>query len=260
MTVRDARGRKWSVTFGREVHSETFASRIARATGYFIEPVHFIAKGRVLGIRELKRAKSSIQPDGTFTNARFQIRDPAYVFSKTNNWTWTNNPFLCTRQLGGLKIVMMLTSNWDNKDARNVEEGINTAIFERPRRRNPRYIYAFTDWGGTMGHWGNYLERSVWKCHDFAAETDDFVRLEHGKLKWGYKGRHDDFFDGLSVADVVWVTKYLGRIRDAQLRAGLRAAGATPAEIECYTRALRQRIDMLKQVARASRGVATVGA
>ena len=46
-----------------------------------------------------------------------------------------------------------------------------------------------------------------------------------------------------------WLMRYLGRITDTQLRAGLRASGATPDETECFTRAVRARIDELRRVA-----------
>ena len=33
-----------------------------------------------------------------------------------HSWAWNDNPFVGTRELNGLKILMMLLSNWDNKD------------------------------------------------------------------------------------------------------------------------------------------------
>jgi len=247
--VRDARGRHWVVKFGRETRAETFASRIAWASGYYVEPVHFVARGVIRGAHDLTRAAKSISTNGEFEDARFQLRDPNVKFVEGNNWSWTNNPFFGTRELNGLKVLLMLTSNWDNKDARDVDAGVNTGIFQQSG--NARLIYAFTDWGGTMGHWGNLARRSVWKCEDFAEDTPQFIRsVEQGRVKWGYHGQHSgEFSDDIRLSDIRWVLRYVGRISDAQMRQGLRVSGATREEAECFTRELRRRIGMLQQVA-----------
>lgn len=162
--VRDARGRAWSVKFGREVKSEPF---VAWAAGYYVQPVHYVARGVIGGAHDLKRTGAHIGPDGRFENARFQLRDPNIRFMDDRNWSWSYNPFQGTKELNGLKVVMLLVSNWDNKDARDQDRGPNTAIFEN-RRSSPRYIYAFTDWGATMGNWGNVARRNIWNCEAFA--------------------------------------------------------------------------------------------
>lgn len=248
--VHDARGRKWQVKFGREVHSEPFASRVAWAAGYLIEPNYFVPSGKILNVQQLGRAAKHITQGGEFENARFQLRDPKYKFSDEYNWSWTNNPFIGTPQLNGLKIVMMLVSNWDNKDARDQDEGINTAIFEH----RGRYIYAFTDWGGSMGRWGGVSRRSVWNCEGFTEDGRQFARGIHdGKIDWGYTGRHNkSFIDDIRVSHVQWILRYVGRIRDAQFAAGLKASGATPDEVDCFTRELRRRINRLREVATSS--------
>jgi hypothetical protein len=45
---------------------------------------------------------------------------------------------------------------------------------------------------------------------------------------------------------VRWLSRYLARITDDQLRAGLRASGATDEETDCFTRAIRERIKQLQ--------------
>ena len=42
---------------------------------------------------------------------------------------------------------------------------------------------------------------------------------------------------------------YLGRIGDAELTAGLKAAGADDATAACFTKALRTRIEQLRKAA-----------
>lgn len=251
--VQDAKGRTWNVKFGMEVKAETFASRVPWAAGYYIEPMYLIREGRVENVGPLsKRAVNSVKPDGTFTEGRFQLRDPDVRFMKDRNWSWTFNPFVGTHELNGLKIVLMLVSNWDNKDARDAEEGMNTGVFQL---KDGIWMYAFTDWGGSMGSWGNYFHRSDWKCEPFARQTPDFIRgVRQGEIQFGYRGRHNpSFLKGITVEDARWVLQYIGRITDDQLRAGLRASGATDDEVQCFTTSLRKRIQMLQNVVRAGK-------
>ena len=81
-----------------------------------------------------------------------------------HSWAWNDNPFVGTRQLDGLKIVVMLLSNWDSKDRRDVSRGSNTAIFEyRISRFASEARYLITDWGGAMGKWGTtVVSRDRW--------------------------------------------------------------------------------------------------
>jgi hypothetical protein len=248
--VRDARGRTWNVKFGSEVKGEAFAARIAWATGYYAQPVHYVRSGRLQGVRDLsRRASTHISSDGRFTDARFQLRDSRLKFMEENDWSWSYNPFFGTRELAGLKMIIMLTSNWDNKDARDIDRGSNTAIFERPGQR-PRYLYAFTDWGQTMGRWGGPGLRSSWSCGGYSADTPGFVRgVDNGRVRFGYSGQHTGEFAGdIRVSDVQWFMRYLGRVRDSQIGSGLVASGATRQEADCFTREMRKRINMLRSV------------
>ena len=73
-----------------------------------------------------------------------------------------DNPFIGTKQLDCLKIVVMLLSNWDSKDRRDVSRGSNTAIFEHrisPFAYEARYL--IIDWGGAMGEWGTRSSRAI---------------------------------------------------------------------------------------------------
>jgi hypothetical protein len=95
-------------------------------------------------------------------------------------WSWFANPFLGTRELNGLKILVMLTSNWDNKDAG--DPGPNTAVFERP---GPELQYRVTDWGSSMGVWGRpFRYRDAWNAAGYGAQSDTAaVRLRIDRLQ-----------------------------------------------------------------------------
>jgi hypothetical protein len=250
LSVKDARERTWRVKWGDEVKSETFASRIAWACGYFVERCHYVAEGRIEGEYELGRARSCVGDDCTFRDARFEL-DAAGVrkLFDEHGWSWDDNPFVGTRELAGLKIILMLTSNWDNKDVRDVARGSNTAIFEhRLEDGTIEARYLIIDWGASMGRWGDPFTRSKWDSEGYAAQTPQFVsRNDDDSLKWGYIGqRTDDAREGITIADARWLSRYLSRITDDQLRAGLRASGATDEETERFTHAIRERVEQLR--------------
>jgi hypothetical protein len=252
--VKDANGIEWTAKFGTEVNAETFATRVAWAVGYFVEPAYFVPSGKIESVGKLERAKKNVQPDGSFTDARFERRREKGVkkLEDEQSWSWIQNPFLGSKELNGLKVVMMLLSNWDNKDVRDVKRGSNTAIFQTPSEGGLEDRYLITDWGGSMGKWGGFISREKWDCNGFRTQTKDFVKGVRGdQVEFGYSGQHSESFKGgIRASDVQWVTQYLSRITDDQLRAGLQASGATAEEVECFTQSLRDRINQLKNVAR----------
>ena len=259
INVTDARGIAWNVKWGHEARPSTFCTRLVWACGYFAESEYFIAAGRVDGVHGLKRAKSRISRDGSFRNARFQLRTGTPTYLKGRGWTWTNNPFSGTRELQGLKILMLLVSNWDAKDARDrasePQDGSrmdsNLRIFQDDRTGVRRYLYSNVDWGASLGKWGGTLTWTKWDCDGFASQTPDFIKgVEDGRVRWGFNGKHrKDLTADITVSDVQWLLQYLGRITDEQIRVGLVASGAKSEDTACYTRTLRQRIEMLQRVA-----------
>ena len=166
-----------------------------------------------------------------------------------HSWAWNDNPFLGTSKLHGLKMVVMLLSNWDSKDRRDVARGSNTAIFEykvAPWRREARYL--ITDWGGSMGRWGgNIVTRGRWDPEGFAAQTPQFVTsVQDGFVIFGYTGqRTADVAAGIRVEDARWLYRCLGHITDAQLRDALIASGANAAEAESFSNSIRDRIEQI---------------
>jgi hypothetical protein len=258
--VKDAKDRLWIVKWSEEIHAETFASRLVGALGYFVRPTFFLPQGRIEDIEDLGRAKSHVEEDGSFRNACFKlISDEPYMAG--HNWAWINNPFLETQrgrqQLNGLKILMMLTSNWDAKDARDVTRGPNTAIYRTTGEgQMVRFLYAMDDWGASMGRWGSAFTREKWDCEAYSEQTPDFVKgVEDGFVKWGYAGTNaKDVTEGISVDDVRWLLKDLGKITDRQLEAALRSSGAEDDEVSCFGPAIRDRIRQLRSLSALPRG------
>lgn len=257
--VRDAKGDQWTVKFGGENHSDVFVSRLLFALGYVTQPTYFVESGVVSGAHDLRRAKPFIRKDGSFTYARFKLRDHRMLAQVEGHaWSWVDNPFVGTRELNGLKIVLMLTSNWDAKDARD-GEGSNTSVFSKGGSTDELY-YAFTDWGATMGKWGGFFKRDKWNPDGYLDQTRHFVRAAADqKIEWGYRGKHvKDVTSGISAGDVRWLLTYLSRVGDEDLRAGLRASGAHERDINIYTKSLRDRITQLERLSASQEGTGAV--
>jgi hypothetical protein len=249
--VEDARGKKWTVKFGSEVHAETFATRVAWASGYFVEPAYFVPSGRVLKLGKLKRGKSNFTPDGGFADARFEMRHGKEIIELDDekSWAWNLNPFANSKELNGLKVIVMLTSNWDNKDVRDVKRGSNTAILRVPTRAGREDRYLISDWGGSMGKWGNFFCREKWDPKGFHKQTRNFIKGVDGNfVEFGFSGQHtSDFKNDIRVSDLKWLLQYVGRITDRQLRAGLQASGASPVEVEYFAPSMRDRINQMER-------------
>src|SRR5688500_8990715 len=101
--VRDSRGREWVVKVGKESQSETAATRLIWAAGYETEITYLVPR-------------VYIPTQGWFDNVRFEARPKD--LKRLDEWSWERNPFTGTREMDGLKVLMVLVNNWDLKDDR----------------------------------------------------------------------------------------------------------------------------------------------
>jgi hypothetical protein len=243
--VRDARGRLWSVKFGPEVKAENFAVRMAWAAGYFGEPTYFVREGVVEGARGLGRTAQYVDGSGRFRDARFELRDEKYRIVAGEQWTLTDKAIANTKELSGLRLVLMLVANWDVKPD-------NLAVMETGGQR----FYAVTDWGATMGRAGDIGDRSKWSCEDYTAQSGDLVQgANEGLISFRFTGKERDVIgEDMEVSHVKWFMDRFGKVREPQVRAALQASGATPAETECFTRAVMTRLNAFARAAASPPG------
>ncbi len=252
VSVKDVKGRTWSVKFGAEVIPECFAARFLEALGYVAESTYFVATGTIEGVGRLRRAARFIHEDGTFAKARFELRgQDDFVFLKGYTWSWVDNPFRGTHELAGLKILMMLLSNWDAKDARDGEEDSNNGVFRRLYSGRSELAYAVFDWGASLGEWGGRFRRDKSDCSGYLEDTPRFVEgVRQNQIQWGFTGKHAaDLKDGISTEDVRWLTQILARVSPGQVRTGLKASGATERQSACWAWAIDNRIQQLRAIA-----------
>lgn len=247
--VRDAKADHWTVKFGGEDHGEVFAGRFLFAMGYLAQANYFVRNGVVNGVHGLKRAKPFLGKHGEFAYARFKLHESKKVtLVEGVDWSWTDNPFVGTHELNGLKVLMMLMSNWDAKDCRD-GKGSNTAVYAKNSVAGMQLQYAFDDWGATFGRWGGFFSRDKWSPQGYTDQTRSFVHSDGEIIRWGYHGKHNaDITSGIRIEDVQWLLRYLSGVTDEQLRAGLQASGASPLETDAYARSIRERISQLQHL------------
>ena len=223
--VRDARGREWVAKVSKEAQSETAASRLIWAAGYETEVTYLVPRVTIPG-------------QGTFTNVRFEAR-PGGV-KRHGEWSWERNPFSNTRELDGLKVLMVLINNWDLKDENNVI--LHTAGSHELR-------YAISDLGATFGKGGGpgffwVITRSRNEPEDYA-ETKFIDKVEDGYVDFHYTGKNEKLFEKVKVEHARWIGERLALLTDGQLASLFRAANYTPAETRLLTRVVRSRIEEL---------------
>jgi hypothetical protein len=238
--VSDDKGRKWTVKFGPEARPETAATRIVWAAGYHVDQDYFVKRTHIEG-------------RGGFDvwDVRFERRDDGY--KEEGLWSWESNPFLGTRELQGLKVLMALLNNWDLKEDNNK---IVRANKKSGGDRDAR-IYYIADLGGTLGSTGSFFTKLPFFGNAPAGTKgvpDDFAGqpfiegTRNGQVVFHYKGKDPKALEGVTVENARWMGNLLGRLSDKQLADAYRAGGFTDAEVIAYVKATRSRIDQLRNL------------
>jgi hypothetical protein len=127
--ISDANGRVWIAKLGSEAQPETAAVRLLYGLGYKTEIIYLFPSLTIPG-------------KGTFKNFRLEAR-PTYL-KRAGEWKWRSNPFVGSKELQGLKIMMVFMTNWDLLDLQNEilhQDGENQ--------------YIVSDLGATFGKLGN---------------------------------------------------------------------------------------------------------
>ena len=243
IVVTDANGTTWDVKFGPEAQAEVAASRITHALGFFTEESYFLSAGKIGGVKGLKRAAEHVSPSGTFSRARFTRRDPA-VTPLEEEWTFHENPFVGTKELSGLLILMTMLNNWDIRGPANNDVVRVTTPEGRQERR-----YFVGDLGATFGRMGGPISnRSKWTLADYKAEG--FIeKVEEGVVHLDYDG-FDSKMDRVPLEHARWFGSLASQLTPEQVRRAFQAAGATPEEVEGFTARFVEKVAQLAALAR----------
>lgn len=255
--VRDARGVEWSVKLGPEAQAETVATRLVWSVGYFAEEAYYFDRVRVRGLRRLSRGQEYL--DGGFVRgARFEPRREGV--EEGPEWSWRDGPFEDSREMDGLKVLMVLLNNYDARKGNN-----HILYAETPGGLEARYVV--TDLGATLGRAGGLGGKRV--KNDLEAflstkfvrgvdESDGVVEFDFDTRPRGfghlsvlhpkyYRGevKKEAAMRGIPVEHARWIGSLLAQLSDEQLRDAFRAAHYNEETMEGYVRALRDRINQL---------------
>jgi hypothetical protein len=254
--VEDARGVKWRVKLGAEAQPEIVSNRLLWAVGYNAQESYYFDRVRIDGMQRLSRGQKFVQGDSV-VGARFEPRRKNV--ERNQNWDWNHNPFKGTRELNGLKTMMVLLNNWDtfkkNNRVLHVKESADND-------------YTVTDLGASLGAAGGFgARRSKNNVNDFSRSR--FVsKVKDGNVKYAYdlkpkklgllsvlwppyyirQRNATNRMNKVPIDHAAWIGSQLAQLSNDQLRDTFRAAGYDSATTERYVRALRGRIDQLNRL------------
>ena len=247
--IKDANEVSWNVKLAgtehdtAEVHAEVAAGRIVWALGYFVEPGFYVPGGTIEGVHDLQRASRGLTPHGAFRAARFKERPRE---ATGDRWTIFDNPFVGTRELSGLMILMAMISNWDLTRA-------NTAVLPAVADDGTKELhYVVSDLGATFGHMEDVrFPRSIfsmypwtnWNLHDY--ETQRFVDGVHdGRLRLHFRGVLS--MPEIPLDDARWFAGLACQLTPAQVRQAFEEAGATPQEVDGFSARFLEKVRELE--------------
>jgi hypothetical protein len=249
--VVDEQGVRWKAKLGEEAKSETAATRLVWAAGYFTDEDYYLPELRVEKMPGLDRGRQFVSADGVVQGVRLERRVKGQ--KKSGNWSWFKNPFVGTKELNGLRIMMALINNWDLKE-------INNAIYETGE--GPRYVVS--DLGASFGKTGNSITRSknnsgdysgtrfiqkVTPEHvDFFLSSRPFVLSVFNVPNYATRTHMQDIVKEIPLADAKWLGKLLEPLSDEQIRDCFRAAGYSPDEVEGNAAMVKERIKDLNRL------------
>ena len=261
--VRDARGTEWSVKLGPEAQAETVSTRLVWAAGYFAEEAYYFAEVRVEGMRPLSRGREYVAGN-VVRGARFEPRREGV--KEGPEWSWRDGPFEDSREMDGLKVLMILLNNYDARKGNN-----HILYTETGGRLEARYVV--TDLGATLGRAGGLGgKRTKNSLEDFLStkfvrgvdERDGVVEFDYDTRPRGfghlsvlnpkyYRGevKKEAAMRGIPVEHARWIGALLAQLSDEQLRDAFRAADYDEGTTEGYVRSLRERINQLTRLSAA---------
>ena len=221
--VRDEAGVRWGVKMGNEAKPETAATRLIWAVGYFTNEDYYLPELKVGGNLPVTRGQNLIK-DGKIEGVRLKRHNKGE--HQIADWSWDRNPFVGTKELDGLKVIMELICNTDLK---TVQQHVYDNGIEQ------RYVAA--DVGASFGKAGKSFLRTKGKLKDYVSlpliktAGTDYVDFWH--------------FKQIPIEHVKWIGGYLSQLSDEQIKDAFRAGGFSSDEIEGFAANVRQKINEL---------------
>ena len=252
--LKDVNGVKWRAKLGIDAKTDTVASRLLWAVGYFATENYYVPQLHVTGIdkRAISRGQKFISDDGTMRGAR--LKRHVKGEKKEKNWSWSNNPFVGTKEFNGLRVMMALINNWDLKE-------VNNGIYVE---KNGEQRYTVSDVDASFAKTGNYFTRSKGELEDYrqskfiqnaTPEYVDFILSSRPFIlsavdvpNYVTRTKMQDVGKRVPRADAKWIGGLLGQLSTQQISDAFRASGFSPEEVDGYTKVVQQRIAELNKL------------
>ncbi len=243
--VVDDQGVQWKVKLGQEPQSETSATRLLWAAGYFVDEDYYLAEFKVADMPKLHRGAKFVSKGGMVHRARLERKSKD--MESLGTWDWFANPFQGKRELNGLRVMMSLINGWDLSP-------VNNSIYGTGDQRK----YMVSDLGASLGNTGDVFTRSKSSPKDYArskfikksdAEFVDFVMHSRPFFlsaidipNYRARTRMEKITRHIPRDDAKWLGQRLAQLSVEQIRDSFRAGGYTPEEITIYAEAVQKRI------------------
>jgi hypothetical protein len=179
---------------------------------------------------------------------------------KVDIWRWRDNPFVGTRELDGLRVMMAVINNWDLKDD-------NNAIREEKRKDDgEKRVYEVSDLGASFGATGRGLSHSKSKGNLRSYTRSKFIKKERPEfVDFNVPSRPGllvlfnppEFFSRMGLRSIGrgiprqsarWVGDMLGELSRDQIRDAFRSAGYEGEELDGFTLDFQERIEELRKL------------
>jgi hypothetical protein len=228
MTVKDSRGREWSVkqpypgNLDSEAPVEVAVSRLLSGVGYRQPPVYYLP---AFTLEDDFGRKVTI-------GGRFRPKLPQ--LKEVGEWDWANNPFVGTKEYQGLIVALMMFNSTDLKNS-------NNSLYER---RDGDYVeqwYVARDVGSALGDTHRMAPR---KNHIDSFEQMPFIlAVNNGYVDFAYNGWYQNLVrDRIKTEDVAWISNLLGQLSEKQMQDAFRAAYFEPEIANRFIAKLRDKI------------------
>ncbi len=256
--VKDANGVSWTLKYGIEAQSETVSTRLVWAMGYFAEEAYYLDRVEVANLPKLSRGQEFVS-GSTVRGVRLEPRRKGVTRGAI--WDWLKNPFVGTRELDGLKVLMVLLANYDTRLENN-----RVLHQKNPETEEMEARYVVTDIGATLGKVGGLGGKRIKNSlADFQA-SKFIVGVSNGIVEFDYStspqgaGKFAGFFNRgyaksqankekamrhIPVENARWIGEMLSRLKEDQLHDAFRAAGYDDATRKGFVKVLRERIKAL---------------
>ncbi len=243
--VKDAQGTHWRVKLGEESQAEVAAARLIWAAGYYVDRDYYFDQLRVESLPKLHRGQKFVSADGVVHGARLKLKSKES--KKLGDWSWFKNPFVGTKELNGLRVMMALVNNWDLT-------ANNNSVYEVDGQRE----YVVSDIGASFGSTGDVFSRSKnnlgnYEKSKFIAKTSpeyvDFVMHSRPFFltvfdvpNYQQRTQMEKITKHIPRADAKWLGQRLALLSEEQIRDCFRAAGYSPEQVDAYTKVVQERI------------------